>query len=225
MMMTELVLKYLLNKKEVKIPGFGTFLKRASPAFYDEKLASLLPPGNELFFSVDFDLKDESFIHFLSEQKNISFFESQSKILELTNYWKSTLESKKEIELSGLGIFYISDDHLVFKGKRFTTENPDNFGLEEVNLENLKNKTTNFESGSNTYYKKSSNNLWWLFFIIPTALIVYYTAKNQELIFGKISFQNLNKTKKNPFIQKDSFKKPTVKMDSIALKNTANAQK
>ncbi|MGS0748394.1 hypothetical protein [Halpernia sp. GG3] len=218
--MTDLILKYLVTRGEVKIPGFGIFQHRDSPAFYDEKSAAFLPPGKEFFFDVDFDLKDESIVHYLSVQKNISVSESNSKIKELTSYWKSSLENKKEFTLPELGSFFINDNSLVFKGKRFTTKNPDNFGLEEVNLAQLKNKHNNLITNSNTDYRTSNNKLWWLFFIIPTAAIIYFASQNPDLIFGKKSFQNSNKIKMNPIKKKQS-----LKTDSISLKNTANAQK
>lgn len=224
-MMIDLILKYLSSKQEVKIPGFGIFHKKDSPAFYDEKSAALLPPGKELFFEVDFNLKDENFTQFLSQQKSLSLPESQSKIVELTNYWKSTLENKKELEIPELGTFYVNDTNLVFKGNRFNTENPDNFGLEEVNLTELKNNPKDFNSPKTSDYKKSNNKLWWLFFIIPTAIIVYYATQSPELIFGKKSFHDLNKVKTNKTVKKDSLKKATLKTDSISLKNKTNAQK
>ena len=224
-MMIDLILKYLSSKQEIKIPGFGIFHKKDSPAFYDEKSAALLPPGKELFFEVDFNLKDENFTQFLSQQKSLSLPESQSKIVELTNYWKSTLENKKELEIPELGIFYVNDTNLVFKGNRFNTENPDNFGLEEVNLTELKNNPKDFNSPKTSDYKKSKNKLWWLFFIIPTAVIVYYATQSPELIFGKKSFHDLNKVKTNKTVKKDSLKKATLKTDSISLKNKTNAQK
>ena len=223
--MTDLILKYLSREKEAKISGFGIFYLKDSPAFYDEKSASLLPPGKEFFFDVEFDLKDENFTHFYADQKNLSFSESFTKIEETTNYWKSTLENKKELEIPELGNFYVNDDSLVFKGKRFPNQNPDNFGLEEVNLAKLKNNFTNNIQPSSENYKKSNNKLWWLFLIIPTAVVIYYATQNPELIFGKKSFQNLNKTKTNSIIKKDSLKNKTVKMDSLSPKNTANAQK
>ena len=224
-MMTDLILKYLSAKKEIKIPGFGFFYQKDSPAYYDEKSTALLPPGKELFFEVDFNLKDENFIQFVSQQKSLSLAESQSKIVELTNYWKSTLENKKELEIPELGTFYVNDTNLVFKGKRFNTENPDNFGLEEVNLTELKNNPKDFNSLKTSDYKKSNNKLWWLFFIIPTAIIVYYATQSPELIFGKKSFQSLNKIKMNKIVKKDSLKKIPFKIDSISPKNTTNAQK
>ena len=96
--------------------------------------------------------------------------------------------------------------------------------MEEVNLAELKNKTTKVATTLNTDYKTSNNKFWWLFIIIPTAVIVYFATQNPELIFGKKSFPHLNKTKSNP-LKKDSFKNKTLKTDSISLKNTANAQK
>lgn len=225
MMMTDLILKYLLINGEVKVPGFGIFQQRDSPAFYDEKLVALLPPGKELFFEVNFDLKDQSFVQFLATQKGLSISESTNKLSELTNYWKSTLENKKEFTLPEFGDFFVNDEGVVFKGKRFTTENPDNFGLEEVNLEQLKNKATNSTANSDTDYKTTSNKLWWLLLIIPAAVIVYFASQNPELIFGKKSFQNLNKVKTNPVLKNDSLKNKTLKTDSISLKNTRNAQK
>lgn len=224
-MMTDLILKYLSLNNQVKISGFGIFYQKDSPAFYDETTAALLPPGKELFFTVDFDLKDNEFARFFAGQKNMTIGESEAKILETANYWKSTLENNKELEIPELGNFYVNDTELVFKGKRLITHNPDNFGLEEVNLSQLKKSTFTEISSEPNDYKKSTNKVWWLLFILPAAVIIYYATQNPELIFGKKSFPQPNKIKSNPVSKKDSLKNKTVKMDSVSLKNTQNAQK
>ena len=224
-MMTDLISKYLLTYSAVKIPGFGTFLQKNSQAFYDEKSAALLPPAKELFFEVYFDLRDEDFAQFFATQKNLSLSESHAKIKEFTDYWKSTLEDKNELEIPELGNFFVNDTHLVFKGKRFSTANPDNFGLEEVNLAQLKKKLSVTKKPSTNDYKTSSNKFWWLLLIIPTAAIVYFATQNPELIFGKKSFKSLNKIQKTSVGKKDNLKQEKIKTDSISIKNNANAKK
>lgn len=224
--MTDLILKYIADKKEVKIPYFGAFKQKNVPAFYDERLAALLPPAKEFFFTEDFLLNDRNFIQFVAKEKNIDINQSIAEITELVNYWKFTLQNKTILEIPNIGTFYFDDDGKSnFKGKRFEKENPDNFGLEKVNLSDLKNNSTAFNSSKNEAYKKSNNKFWWLFFIIPSAIIIYYTSQSPELIFGEKSFQKQNKIKTKSVIKKNSLKPKTIQVDSISKKNTVNAQK
>ncbi|WP_417428667.1 hypothetical protein [Halpernia sp.] len=223
--MTDLISKYLLIKKEVKIPDFGSFKLIDSAAFYDEKSAAFLPPGKEIIFEVNYDLKDLNLTDFLAKEGNKSTQEISDKLIELTTYWKNTLEAKHELEIQEFGNFYTTENSLVFKGKRFSRENPDNFGLEKINLSELKTKSLNFEKPSETDYKTNNNKLWWLLFIIPAAAIVYFTTQKPELIFGKKSFKNLNKTKIIPILKKGNIKSDTIKPDSIPTQNNINAKK
>jgi hypothetical protein len=221
--MTDLILKYLRTKDEAKISGFGTFRQKEVPAFYNERSAAILPPGKELFFVEDFNLKDENFIQFVAKQRNRTINESYTEITELVNYWKFTLQNKIELDFPELGTFYTDDDHFIFKGRRFSAENPNNFGLEEVNIGKLINNATDIKSVLANDYKKSHNKIWWLLFILPTIAIVYFASQNPELIFGKKSFQNLNKP--TLAIKKQRFIKDTIKADSLSTKNSPDAKK
>lgn len=219
MKMTDLILKYLSIKTEVKIPGFGIFQQKNVPAFYDERLAALLPPAKEFFFTEDFNLKDENFIQFVAKEKNIDINESYAEIAELVNYWKFTLQNKIVLEIPDLGTFYFNDQgNFIFKGKHFSSESPENFGLEELNLSELKNRKSVLGKSLENEYKTSRNPFWRLLLIIPVTAIVYFGTQNPELIFGKKSFKNLKKTKTDSVVKSKNLLKDSIKIDSAKSK-------
>lgn len=221
--MTDKILQFLEEKSEVKITAFGKFYLNNSPAFYDEESAALLPPGKEVLFDIDYDLKDDEFTNFLAAKNQITFSESTLKIAELTNYWKKTLEEKHELEISGLGNFYVNDDGTIFKGDRFVTKSPDNFGLEKLDLSQLNKKSSTVKSDTTEDYKTSKKAGWWFLLIIPIAALLYFALEKPELVFGKKSFKKsdlmntINKDKKvaPPLI----IKTDSLKQDSTFITN------
>lgn len=220
MLITETISDYLQTHDFLKMPLFGVFLTSENSAFYDEKSGALLPPAREINFSVDFELQDDSFAQFLAQKENLSLEESHKKIVEIVEYWKRTLDEKKELLLQNIGSFFLEDSQMTFKGERLSTENPASFGLEKIELSTLNSTKSSVNLVGD--YKKSNSKLWWLLFLVPAGLIIYFTTQNPELIFGQKSFPQQKKTKKK------NAKKTSEKVlpaDSLSIKNFQNVQK
>lgn len=218
MAMTDLLRNYLLENQVLKIPGFGTFFLKDAPAFLDEKSGAILPPGKEILFEVDFELKDSAIVNYLAINQNKPASEISIKLNETTAYWKNTLDAKHELEISEFGSFFTNDNHLSFKGKHFSAESPENFGLEKLDISELNNRKPQIQNTSAQDYKASRNPFWWLLLIIPVTAIVYFATQNPELIFGKKSFKNLKKSSEKPISNSKNIKNDSIKMDSLKTK-------
>lgn len=218
MAMTDLMLEYLLENKVLKIPDFGTFFLKDAPAFLDEKSGAILPPGKEITFDVNYDLKDRTFADYLVNSENKSASEISLKLNELSSYWKKILETKYELEIKEFGSFFANDKHLTFRGKHFSTETPENFGLEKFNISELKSRKSYKKNSAEKDYATTRTRFWWILLLIPITAIVYFGTQNPELIFGKKSFENLKKTDETPISKSKKPQKDSLKIDSLKSK-------
>lgn len=221
--MTDLILEFLRKHEEVKVPDFGRFYLKNSSAFYDEKSSVLLPPGKEINFSSNVNLADDALVNFISSKKNISRDEAERSLKETTDSWKNILDKSKELNIPQFGDFNYLNDELQFKGKQIATENPDNFGLEELDLLKLNQQRATPNVAQESEYKTSSGKVWWFLMLIPIAAIVYFALEKPELIFGKKSFETPKSKKEistsNSQTDKVRIKTDSTKTDSISGKN------
>lgn len=220
MMMTDLILEFLRKHEEVKVPGFGSFYLKNSSAFYDEKSSVLLPPGKEIYFRSNENLADVALVNFISSRLNKSTTEAKAGLKETTDSWKNILDKSKELNISQLGDFHYLNDELQFKGHQLATENPDNFGLEELDLLKLNQQKNIPAADDRDAYKTSSGKAWWFLILIPIAAIIYFALEKPEIIFGERSFEN-QKTKetsavKKPVMQRE-IKSDSIKADTVSV--------
>ena len=193
------LLEFLKVNGQVSLPNFGTFYLKNIAAIVDQKEQSISPPGKEITFDDAAETESDLFVKFLSSQKKIALPEAKVEISQQISFWKSTLEKEKEIVLENLGIFFLTDHTLHFKGNQTENLSPDFYGLEEINLTQIKKtgRSSTPENDKNSY--RFSPSIWWVLLLIAgIAALTYFGITQPEEIFGKRSFQNLIEEKAIP---------------------------
>lgn len=222
------LLEFLKVNGQVSLPNFGTFYLKNIAAIVDQKEQSISPPGKEITFSDAAENESDHFAKFLSSQKKVSLQEAQAEIIRQISFWNSTLEKEKEIVLENLGTFFLTDQTLHFKGNQTENLSPDSYGLEEIDLTQIKKtgRSSAPENDKNSY-RFSPSNWWVLLLLAGIAALTYFGITQPEAIFGKRSFQNLMEEKAVPqktntsAIEKsllalqDSARLNTAKLDSL----------
>lgn len=218
MNITTHILDVLKERNKAAVQGFGVFSLKNSQAKIDDETGNLLPPAKEINFEVDYETADgNSLIKFISEKENISFSEAESELKKLTDYWKKQLTETENLSVEGVGKFIHTDNELKFFGERIEALTPDFYGLEEINLKNLKSKSG--KTASNGEYKFNKAILFTFLLIVPVAGLAVLAFTQKERIFGKKSFNDLSVQTATHRIKKDSLRLQRAKNDSIRLAN------
>lgn len=209
------ILEYLKQFGSVVVPGFGVFSLENSKAIINSDNGSILPPASQIAFTPDYEIESEELVAFIAAQKQMSLGASRSDLKIQTDFWKKKLQADHMLEIQSLGKLFIHDDQISFSGKRLENDRPDFYGLEEIRISDIKNsekkeKTT--ESKKDYTFNKSI--LWIFLFAVPVLGIAYAGYSQQELIFGKKSFDSISVQTKTKRIEKTL----PVKKDSATLK-------
>ena len=111
-----------------------------------------------------------------------------------TDFWKKKLQADQILEIQGLGTIFIEDGETHFKGNRLQSDHPDFYGLEEIKISDINNKNLkqNVPVNSEKDYTFNKSILWAFLIIIPVLGILYVAYTQQELLFGKKSFDKTN---------------------------------
>lgn len=210
----QLILKYLQHRGIVEVAGFGVFSLENAEAQLDEASGKILPPSQKITFHSDYHTADGGFIPWLAKEQNTSIEKAQQELLSYTNFWKTSLEQGNNVLLKGIGTMTIVEDQLTFQGERIYTENSDFYGLEEINLQELKKKT--YLGGD---YRLNRSILWWFLILLPTAGLLVLAFTQRERLFGKASFAEVSVKTSTHRITVDSAKikaeQEVLKQDSI----------
>ena len=212
-----LILEFLNKQGQVNIPGFGVFYLKNSNAAVDNESGHILPPGKEVAFRTETSEKDSNLVDFVAQQKNLSQIEAEIEVRKLTNFWNSTLEKDGKIAIENIGTFFLDDSKLQFTGERTGNLSPDFYGLEEINLSQIKNSQP-IESAGNAAkpYRFSKTVFWLVPILLGIGAITYLGIAQPETIFGEKSFGNgFGKTTAK------KAKKDSAKIDSAVAKNLA----
>ncbi|WP_316793846.1 SPOR domain-containing protein [Pedobacter frigoris] len=134
------ILSYLTElvktRKEVGIPGVGTFYKKKSPGRYDADTHSFLPPSYTLDFTLEVR-EHESLASYVSLQKNISFESASYHVDQFSETIQKHLSEHKTADFAEIGKLSIKDNHLVFDAKGESNIGFESYGLpsfkEEIN--------------------------------------------------------------------------------------------
>lgn len=214
-----LLLEFLKTNGPISLSGFGTFHLKNSTAFLDSNGQNILPPGKEIGFQTDdHDLSDD-FVKFIADKKGISASAAESEIKKHVTFWNSTLEKDGRLTVEEIGDFILAESFLLFSGNRLEKISPDFYGLEQINLSEIKIRKT-----SNKAYQFKPS-IWWIApLIVGILAITYFGITQPEKIFGKRSFTRSEEKKpvkkiEKPVVISDSSTinkaKDSLKMDSL----------
>lgn len=229
------ILEYLKQFGSVVVPGFGVFSLENSKAIINSDNGSILPPASQIAFTPDYEILSDELAAFIAAQKQMSLGASRSDLKIQTDFWKKKLQADHMLEIQNLGKLFIHDDQITFSGRRLENDRPDFYGLEEIRISDIKNSEKKEKPAeSKKDYKFNKSILWIFLFAVPVLGIAYAGYSQQELIFGKKSFDSISVQTKTKRIEKivpvkkdsatlkvsDTLKKDSLRKDSI-IKSTA----
>lgn len=187
MKISALILAYLKEKGQVRITGFGDFYLENAAAVLSSGNKILLPPAKKITWSPDYHTVGVDFEKYVAHVRNSTRQEASDEIKAQITYWKNKLNEAENFEVENLGAFKFSMDQVQFEGSRIQHEMSDFYGLEEINLTELKKRRgRNAESGGSYRFRKVL--LWTLLLGIPAVALAYFGITQPENVFGKKSF-------------------------------------
>ncbi|WP_042720717.1 hypothetical protein [Flavobacterium sp. B17] len=233
------ILEYLKQFGTVIVPDFGVFSLENSKAIINSENGSILPPASKIVYTPDYRVKSDDLAAFIAGHKQMTLEASGTDLQIQTDFWKKKLQADQMLEIQGLGTIFIEDGETHFRGNRLQSDHPDFYGLEEIKFSDINNKEskTAVVKNSEKDYRFNKSILWIFLIIIPVLGILYVAYTQQELLFGKKSFDSTNvsvQTKTHrikdavkvarpitPPVVADSLKKDTVMKQNIqpAAKN------
>ncbi|WBV59064.1 hypothetical protein PFY12_08295 [Chryseobacterium camelliae] len=209
------ILEYLKQFGSVMVPGFGVFSLENSKAIINSDNGSILPPASQIAFTPDYEIESEELAAFIAAQKQMSLGASKSDLKIQTDFWKKKLQADHMLEIQNLGKLFIYDDQITFSGKRLENDRPDFYGLEEIRISDIKNSEKKEKpTDPKKDYQFNKSILWIFLFAVPVLGIAYAGYSQQELIFGKKSFDSISVQTKTKRIEKTL----PVKKDSVTVK-------
>lgn len=215
------ILEYLKQFGTATVPGFGVFSLKNSKAIINSENGSILPPASQIEFTMDYEVQAEDLTAFIAGQKQMSLEASRSDLKIQTDFWKKKLQADQVLEIQNLGTVFIEEGHTHFKGKRIESGHPDFYGLEEIRFSDINNgEKVKASVNREKDFKFKKTILWIFLLIIPVLGIVYLAFTQQELLFGKKSFNNISVQTSTHRIVKDTVKAivhtpPTPVSDSL----------
>ncbi|CAI8924123.1 hypothetical protein [Chryseobacterium sp. IT-36CA2] len=200
------ILEYLKQFGTATVPGFGVFSLKNSKAIINSENGSILPPASQIELTIDYEVQAEDLTAFIAEQKQMSLEASRSDLKIQTDFWKKKLQAEQVLEIQNLGTVFIEDGHTHFKGKRIESGRPDFYGLEEIRFSDISNGEVSASVNREKDFKFKKTILWTFLLIIPVLGIVYLAFTQQELLFGKKSFNKISVQTSTHRIVKDTVK-------------------
>lgn len=217
------ILEYLKQFGTVTVPAFGVFSLESSKAIINSVNGSILPPSNQITFESDYSAESGELISFISNQKRITIESAENELQIQTDFWKKKLQADQVLEIQNLGTITIEEGKFLFKGNRLASDHPDFYGLEEIKISDINNiqKPVHAEKRDRDY-QFGRSILWIFLLILPITGILYLAYTQQELLFGKKSFDNVSVQTKTRRIENDI---SPVRKDSIQLKVSDSLRK
>ena len=99
----------------VIIPNFGGFVANYAPSKYDSSKNIITPPKKHLLFNKNLINNDGLLVHRVSALEQLSYDQALKVVQEYSSSLLSQLNAAKRIELSGVGILFLSDNQYRFK--------------------------------------------------------------------------------------------------------------
>lgn len=227
------ILEYLKQFGTVTVPDFGIFSLEKSKAIINSENGSILPPASKIVYIPDYRVKSDDLAAFIAGHKQMTVDASKTDLQIQTDFWKKKLQADQMLEIQGLGTLFVEDGETHFKGNRLQSDHPDFYGLEEIKFSDINNKETNTSAvkKSEKDYRFNKSILRIFLIVIPVLGLLYVAYTQQELLFGKKSFDKANvsvqttthRIKKDtakvkaitPPVASDSLKKDSLKEQNI----------
>lgn len=201
------ILEYLKQFGTATVPGFGVFSLKNSKAIINSENGSILPPASQIEFTIDYEVQAEDLTAFIAGQKQMSLEASRSDLKIQTDFWKKKLQAEQVLEIQNLGTVFIEEGHTHFKGKRIESGRPDFYGLEEIRFSDINNgEKVDPSVNREKDFKFRKTILWVFLLVIPVLGILYLAFTQQELLFGKKSFNKVSVQTSTHRIVKDTIK-------------------
>ena len=214
MTLSSYISDYLRQHGKVEIMGFGTFVLVKSRAILDADTQTLLPPSQQVNFTLDYESPDGGFINYVAHATDVSLQHVKRDLDVQIDYWKKKIVAKENFTIEGLGDFEFKNDELAFDGTRLEDENPDFYGLEKISLAAVHTTEETPDSEPEEVLEQQKGSRWvlWLFLIIiPIAGLAYFAYLQQDLLFG-------DKSTKDISVQTATHRIPDAVTDSIQPK-------
>ncbi|AYO56792.1 hypothetical protein CO230_00730 [Chryseobacterium sp. 6424] len=219
---------FLKKHGKVSVENFGIFYLKNTNAVVESTTNRILPPGKEVAFDPHPNIADDTFAHYLAQEKNIPVNDAQADIQQEVSYWNATIEKEGALSLEGLGTFRTDGSQPYFSGLRLENLAPDFYGLEEIKISDIK-KSRAVPTEKKPYRFGRTLN-WLLPLLMIVGVLGYFAATQPELIFGKKSLLKEKpaapQPKKQTIIKKDTATvqviSDTLKTDTLAAVKTTS---
>jgi len=213
--------QYLLKNGKAEVPDFGVFELTKESAKIDAKNSIIIPPKEVITFDFRPAVFDNSLTKHIADETGSNLFIVQMNIKNEVAKWLQQLQKDNILNLENLGQYQFDDNKNVVK---ITDNNSGIFGLEEINIQNLKS----FKSKKKTVsedYKFDKKVIWTFLSLIITGCAALFLFGDKELLFGKSS-QIPTKEVRKISVKKTAIvpKQDTVKKDSINKISNAKSQ-
>lgn len=230
------ILEYLKQSGSVTVPDFGVFSLEKSKAVINSENGSILPPASKIVYAPDYRVQSDDLAAFIAGHKQMTVEASKTDLQIQTDFWKKKLQADQMLEIQGLGTIFTEDGETHFKGNRLQSDHPDFYGLEEIRFSDISNKESQKAIDKpEKDYRFNKSILWVFLVIIPVAGMLYVAFTQQELLFGKKSFDpakvsvqttthripddTLKVKNVIPPVPADSLKKDSLRKDSVLKQN------
>lgn len=216
------ILDFLKEHQEVDVVDFGKFYMKNSGAKVVSENNNILPPAKEIGLNFNTKTLNNGFAEFVASKEGLMYHEAMSVLRKTTDSWISEAQEKGSCKINDLGNLVFTEGEMSFQGERTEDSSPDFFGLEEINLEELKRG----EAAEVVEKDSFGKTILWTFLIaVPVAGLVYLAITQKDKIFGKESFTAVKTaTHRIPAKPKvavpivDSTKVDSLKIDSAKIK-------
>ena len=127
------VKEILTTKEMVCLPGLGGFISKHVSSKYDQSTHIFTPPHKQIAFNERLTNESDNLLLLIQERKKTSTKAAKEELLTFVESIKSSLQSNKEFNFTGLGLLYsLENGSISFKADISPAIDPYNFGLPQI---------------------------------------------------------------------------------------------
>jgi nucleoid DNA-binding protein len=132
----------LYNHDVVIIPNFGGLITKYKPAEIDTVDYSVTPPSKIVMFDSTRNVSDGLLLHYIAEQKKISFKEAEEYVNREVKTMVRKMDSGETIILEGIGYLSKEMGEVRFEREQGANFYTDSFGFSKVGFTTIEPKIT-----------------------------------------------------------------------------------